>query len=48
MRLPEAEAQVGEGEADAVRGGGELLVEEDEAERAKEVERPGDRPRDED
>jgi hypothetical protein len=46
MDLVETEAKKGEREADAVAGGDELLGEEDDADRAEQVERPGDRPRD--
>jgi hypothetical protein len=46
--LAEAEAEKGEREADRVRGGGELLGEEDQPDRAEQVERPADRAADED
>ena len=47
MDLVEAEAKKGEREADAVAGSDELLGEEDDADGAKEVQRPRDGPRDE-
>jgi hypothetical protein len=46
MDLMEAEPKKREREADAVAGGDELLGEEDDADRAEQVERPRDRPRD--
>jgi hypothetical protein len=46
--LAEAEAEERQREADRVRGGGELLGEEDQPDRAEQVERPGDRAADED
>jgi hypothetical protein len=46
MDLTEAEAKKGEREADAVAGGDELLGEQDYADRAEQVQRPGDGPRD--
>jgi hypothetical protein len=46
MDLARAKAQEGEREADAVAPRDELLGEEDYAERAEEVKRPRDRPRD--
>jgi len=42
MLFPEAKAQEGEREADAVRAGGELLGKKDEPERPEEIQRPGD------
>jgi hypothetical protein len=47
MDLMEAEAKKGEREADAIAGGDELLGEEDCAERAEQIQRPRDRPCDE-
>jgi hypothetical protein len=41
--FPEAKADEGEREADAVGGGGELLGEEDEPDRPEKIQRPGDR-----
>jgi hypothetical protein len=46
MDLMEAEPKKGEREADAVAGGDELLGEEDDADGAEEIQRPGDGPRD--
>ena len=46
MDLVEPEAKKREREADAVAGGDELLGEEDDADGAEEVQRPRDRPRD--
>lgn len=47
MRFLEPEAKEGKGETNAVAGGDELLGEEDDADLAEKIERPGDRPRDE-
>jgi len=44
--LAEAEAQERQREADAVTTGDELLGEQDDADRAEQVQRPGDGPRD--
>jgi hypothetical protein len=46
MRLANAKAQERQREADAVATGDELLGEQDDAGRAEQVQRPGDRPRD--
>lgn len=46
MGFFESEAEKSEREADAERGGGELLGEENQPDLAEEVERPPDRPRD--
>ena len=44
--LLNAEAQKGQREADAVTTGDELLGEQDDADRAEQVQRPGDGSRD--
>jgi hypothetical protein len=44
--LAEAKAQKRQREADAVTPGDELLGEQDDPDRAKQVQRPGDGPRD--
>jgi hypothetical protein len=44
--LREAEAKEGERQADRVRRRGELLGEQDQPDRPEQVQRPGDRPRD--
>ena len=46
MDLADSEAQEREREADAERRRGELLGEENQPDLAEEVERPADRPRD--
>jgi len=46
MDLANAEAQEGQREADAITPGDELLREENDANRAEQVQRPGDGPRD--
>jgi hypothetical protein len=46
MDLANAEAQKGQRKADAVTAGDELLGEQDYADRAEEIQRPGDGPRD--
>jgi hypothetical protein len=46
VRFPEPEPEKGQREADTERRRGELLGEEDQPDLAKEVERPTDRPRD--
>jgi hypothetical protein len=48
MDFLEPEAQEGEGEADRVRGGRELLGEKDQPDLAEQVERPADRAADQD
>ncbi len=45
--LVEAKAQEREREADAVGASGELLGEQHQADRPEQIQRPGDRPRDE-
>jgi hypothetical protein len=47
VNLPETKAEEGEGEADGVRRGRELLGEENQPDRAEQVERPGNRAADE-
>jgi hypothetical protein len=44
----EPEAQERQRKPDAIGRGGELLVEQDEPERPEQIQRPGDRPRNED
>jgi hypothetical protein len=46
VRFLESEPEKRQREADAERRGGELLGEEDQPDLAEEVERPPDRPRD--
>jgi hypothetical protein len=46
MGLVDAKAQKGQRKADAVTTGDELLGEKDYADRAEQVQRPRDRPRD--
>jgi hypothetical protein len=46
VRFPEPEPEKGQREADTERRRGELLGEEDQPDLAEEVERPPDRPRD--
>jgi hypothetical protein len=46
MDLANAKAQEGQRKADAVATGDELLGEQDDADRAEQVQRPGDGPRD--
>jgi hypothetical protein len=46
MGLANAKAQKGQREADAITTGDELLGEQDDADRAEQVQRPGDGPRD--
>ena len=47
MGLANAKAQERQREADAVATGNELLGEQDDADRAEQIQRPGDRPGDE-
>jgi hypothetical protein len=47
MDFRESKTKERERKADAERGGGELLCEENQPDLAEEIERPPDRPRDE-